>query len=190
MACRERIDDLYRLVDGELGGPALTEAQEHLSGCDACRDTYRLLVAEATTIRGAFEKAEDRDRGRRSGLKSWIVAAVLLLLAGIGLSHLHATYTGWAARQKEVADRPAPELLARSVTVDARDLPLAEYLEAVSMETGVRIELSDEARRRLRPGQIVDIPLSSPVRLGSILGLLHRFYELEAEVRNDAIILQ
>jgi hypothetical protein len=171
---------LQQLLDGELSGPELDGAREHLDTCAACSAELRALEAAFATVgRGllllnppeiSLDLAHAGWRRRLRG--GWwsrahrhIPRAAVLLLAVAGVAS--ATLPGspvrgwveslWEGPPAAVEPRPAPapvsppaEAPSAGVSVDAADGELRVLVERSSPQLRIRVRLADQPRMSVR----------------------------------------
>jgi Putative zinc-finger len=145
MSCREVLERLDDLVDGELSPTESEAAEAHLSGCEACREEarrLRALVAEAAALPRHVRPARDlwpgiAERiGAGRGLRRWLHGAPIprglaLAAAAAGLVAATGAVTAYLTRPDSRPDTAALQAQLASGGTDA-DLAQAEadYFEA------------------------------------------------------------
>jgi hypothetical protein len=190
MACEERKTELSRMVDGELAPERSAALLDHAVGCRPCAETLRRLRAERRLLESAFAGRIPARSPRRLPSRAALAAAVLLVLAGVGLHRLHGAYSAAAERAGAAARADLAEgVFLRTLRVEARGLPLTDFLTLVSEEAGVPLRLDEGALRRLGGPPTVHLVLVTPIRLGSLVRLLEDFYDLSAHATEDGVRL-
>jgi Putative zinc-finger len=183
MDCRERHPALLRLADGELQGEPARELRSHLTSCAACAETLDLFETEVGAITAALDATP---KPRLTPLFPRLgAAAVLLLLGGGVLFGLLIFYEKLGRARTRVAAREEALLLTR-VTITAEDVPLETFLSDLSDHVGGEVLLAPEVQFEPGTEPRVDLRLVQPIMLGSILGLLEDFYDLESSVESTA----